>query len=73
MPASGRNVRRTALRNHDRAAAELKLRSVGANSQSNLKAKGFLEPFHGGGNVRIFDDRNDRGRRHGTVHPHHVS
>jgi hypothetical protein len=51
----------------------LKLRPVGGDSQSNLKAKGFLEPFHGGGNVRIFDDRNDRGRRHGTVHPHHVS
>ena len=51
MSASGRGVRRTAFRNNDHAAFKLKLCAVGADSQSNLKAKGFLEPFHGGGNV----------------------
>ena len=34
-----------ALGNDDRAALELKLRPVSADGQSNLEAKGFLEPF----------------------------
>src|ERR1700733_6065182 len=68
--APGRSVRQTALRNDDRPAAELKWRAVGSDAQPDLEGERLLEPFHGGWNVRIFEDRNDRGRRHGKVRPH---
>lgn len=62
-----------ALGNDDRAALELKLRPVSAASQSNLEAKGFLEPSRRGWDVRIFEDRDDRACRHGQVRPHSAS
>src|SRR6202020_1234450 len=68
--APGRSVRQTALRNHDRAAAKLKLRAVGADAQPDLEGEGLLEPFHRSGNIGIFEDRDDRATRHGKVRPH---
>ena len=52
------------------AAAELKLRAVGADPQPDLESERRREPCHGGWNVRIVEDGHDRRRRHGKVRPH---
>src|SRR6202167_6838838 len=52
--APGRGVRRTALRNDDRPAAELKLRAVGADAQPHLEGERLLAIFYGGWELRVF-------------------
>jgi hypothetical protein len=49
MPAPGRSARRVAFRNHDRAAAELKLRAVGADLHRTSKANASVSHFTAAG------------------------
>src|SRR3984957_557436 len=70
MPARGRSARRAACRNHDRAAAELKLRAVGADPQPDLESERRREPFHGGWKAWIIEDGHYCGPRQGKGGPH---
>ncbi len=73
MSASERRLREIVLGDDDRAAVEFKLRAVGSDAQSDVKAKRFLQPPQRRGNVTIFEDRDDRRSRHRKVWSHPTS
>ena len=57
---NGRGVGRTALRNHNRAAVELKLRAGGRRfCNRTSKPRASSSHFAAAGDVRIFEDRDD--------------